>query len=271
MRKLSLAALTALELTPVELIECAYEAGFDAVGLRLIPATPTEKSYDFRGDTAIRRECIKALKETGIQVEDLEIVRVLPETKIQDLEYFFESGAELGGKSVLVAADDDNQYRLIQNLGELADLSRKYGILPHIEYMPWLKIATLKDAVQIVNLVGHKNLSVLIDTFHTYYSHSDLNDWKDYIGTAPRYVQLCDVPTVTAKGKAEIINYARGSRRAPGEGHSKNLADVLKLLDSQTAISLEIPESEYSSVPALDRTKRLIAVTRQWLADNDLN
>lgn len=270
MRKLSLAALTALELTPAGLIECAYEAGFDAVGLRLIPATPTEKSYDFRGDTPIRRECIKALKETGIQVEDLEIVRVLPETNIQELEYFFESGAELGAKSVLVAADDDNQSRLIQNLGELADLSGKYGILPHVEYMPWLKIASLKDAVQLVNLVDHANLTVLIDTFHTYYSHSDLNDWKEYKKTAPRYIQLCDVPAETAKDNAEIINYARGLRMAPGEGYSQNLADVLRLVDPSTAISLEIPESLSSHLPAVERTKRLVKITRKWLQDNNL-
>jgi hypothetical protein len=41
-RPISLAALTVLELTPPEMVGCAAEAGFSHVGIRLLPATPTE-------------------------------------------------------------------------------------------------------------------------------------------------------------------------------------------------------------------------------------
>jgi len=43
-RIFSLSALTVLELPPPDMVTCAREAGYSHVGLRLIPATPTEPS-----------------------------------------------------------------------------------------------------------------------------------------------------------------------------------------------------------------------------------
>ena len=38
-RALSLSALTVLELSPPQMVRCAADAGYDYVGLRLLPAT----------------------------------------------------------------------------------------------------------------------------------------------------------------------------------------------------------------------------------------
>ncbi|MGX1319352.1 hypothetical protein AB7M17_002805 [Bradyrhizobium sp. USDA 377] len=45
MANFSLAALTALELTPPQSIEVAARCGYDHVGLRLLPATPGGVAY----------------------------------------------------------------------------------------------------------------------------------------------------------------------------------------------------------------------------------
>lgn len=55
-RPISLAALTVLELTPPQMVTCAAEAGYSHVGIRLLPATPTEPQYDIVGDTPLLRE-----------------------------------------------------------------------------------------------------------------------------------------------------------------------------------------------------------------------
>ena len=55
-RPISLAALTVIELTPPEIVQCAALAGYGHVGLRLLPVTPREASYDILGDTPLRRE-----------------------------------------------------------------------------------------------------------------------------------------------------------------------------------------------------------------------
>ena len=78
---ISLSALTVLELSPPEMVTCARDAGYSHVGLRLIPATPTEPSYDTIGDTPIIRDTLARLADTGIEVLDVEILRLKPETQ----------------------------------------------------------------------------------------------------------------------------------------------------------------------------------------------
>ncbi|UYZ83929.1 sugar phosphate isomerase/epimerase [Entomomonas sp. E2T0] len=270
MRKLSLAALTVLELTPPEMIDCAQQAGYDCVGLRLIPATPNEPAYDFKGDTPIRRECLARLKQSDVKVEDIEILRITEHVDIQAFEAIFETAKLLGARSALVAADDKNETRLIDNLGLLAELSAQYDILPHVEFMPWLSTATLKDAVTLVNKVNQSNLSVLVDSIHFHRSHSNTADWSSYRGTMPRYIQLCDVPTKEVKNMDEIITQARSQRKAPGEGYITNLADIISMLPTETAISLEIPEKDRANEPALTRAKRLHHIATTWLAEHHL-
>lgn len=265
MYKLSLAALTVLELTPPQMIDCAQQAGFDYVGLRLTPATPQEPSYDFTGDTPVRRECLARLKDVDVKVEDIEILRITEQVDIARFEPVFESANLLGAKSALVAADDINEARLIDNLGRLADLSAQYGILPHIEFMPWLTVATLKDAVSLVNTINHKNLSVLVDSVHFHRSHSDVSDWRAYNGTMPRYAQLCDVPTKDVTGMDEILSQARGQRKAPGEGYIDNLAEIIAMLPKEIALSIETPERDRCHENALERAIRLNHASKKWL------
>ena len=45
-RTLSLAALTLLDVPPPEQVRIAARTGFTHVGLRLLPATPTDPDYD---------------------------------------------------------------------------------------------------------------------------------------------------------------------------------------------------------------------------------
>lgn len=271
MRKLSLAALTVLELSPPDMIDCAQQAGYDCVGLRLIPATPTERAYDFRGDTPVRRECLARLKDVDVVVEDIEILRITPQVDVKSFEAIFETGKLLGAKSALVAADDKDESRLSDHLEQLAELSAQYGILPHIEFMPWLSIASLKDAITLVNKINHPNLSVLVDGVHFYRSHSDTADWQNYQGTLPRYVQLCDVPTKEVKDMDEIISQARAQRKAPGEGYFAGLAEMMKMLPTNTAISIEIPEKDQANELALARATRLNKSTKIWLAKHQLD
>ncbi|MFP3435823.1 sugar phosphate isomerase/epimerase, partial [Paraburkholderia sp. SIMBA_061] len=54
-RALSLSALTVLELTPPQMVQCAVDAGYDFVGLRLLPATDHEVRHEIVGDTALKR------------------------------------------------------------------------------------------------------------------------------------------------------------------------------------------------------------------------
>src|SRR5215510_5350691 len=95
-RAISLAALTVLELTPPELVTCAAEAGFSHIGIRLLPATPTEAQYDIVGDTPRLREVAARLADTGVKVLDAEIFRLRPDTRVADYEIAISTAARLG-------------------------------------------------------------------------------------------------------------------------------------------------------------------------------
>ena len=63
-RPFSLAALTVIELSPPEMVSAAAAAGYQHVGLRLIPATPEERAYPVIGDTPMVRDIRQRLKKS---------------------------------------------------------------------------------------------------------------------------------------------------------------------------------------------------------------
>jgi hypothetical protein len=90
----SLAALTALELSPPALIDVAAACGYDQVGIRLLPAVPGGIAYPLMEDEASLKETIARLDATGIAVADLEVVAFRPETAIAAFSAFFVSGGD---------------------------------------------------------------------------------------------------------------------------------------------------------------------------------
>src|SRR5580692_2839346 len=110
-RALSLSALTVLELSPPQMVECAAQAGYDFVGLRLLPATDHEVRHDIVGDTPLKRETLARLRDTGIKVLDVEILRLKPDTDVSAFLPMLDTAAELGARYVLVAGNDPDEAR----------------------------------------------------------------------------------------------------------------------------------------------------------------
>ena len=107
----SLAALTVLDLAPPALIDVAAACGYDHVGLRLLPAMAGGIAYPLMDDKAALKETLARLDATGITVADLEVVAFRPETEIAAFAAFFETGARLGAKHILVAGYDPDLDR----------------------------------------------------------------------------------------------------------------------------------------------------------------
>ena len=95
-RIFSLASLTVLELSPPDMVEVAARAGYSHVGLRLVPATPQEHHFALVADDDLRRQTLARLRDTGIRVLDVEILRLKPDTVVADFEQVLAVGAEFG-------------------------------------------------------------------------------------------------------------------------------------------------------------------------------
>ncbi|SDK11353.1 sugar phosphate isomerase/epimerase family protein [Billgrantia gudaonensis] len=243
-RRFSLAALTVLELSPPEMVETAARAGYDAVGLRPIPATDGEPSFPLMTDTGLVRETGRRLRDTGLTVLDIEILRLKPEPRVRaDFTAVMEVGAELGASEVLVAGNDDDLTRTIDNFAALCELARPYGLHPHLEFMPWTGVKNLDEAHRIVAAVrdaGHDNACLLIDAFHFDRSRSRLETLAELPVDWLRYVQLCDVPGPIPECMDEILREARSERCFPGDGQA-DLRGFLGIIPPGAPLSLEIP------------------------------
>jgi sugar phosphate isomerase/epimerase len=136
-RIFSLASLTVLELSPPEMVDVAARAGYSHVGLRLVPATPEEHHFALVADAGLRRQTLARLRDTGLRVLDVEILRLKPDTVVAEFEKVLAVGAEFGATELLVAGNDVDEQRLTDNFALLCDLAAPYGLHPHLEFMPW--------------------------------------------------------------------------------------------------------------------------------------
>src|SRR5690349_2562174 len=129
----SLAHLTALALTPVELIDVAARTGYDYVGLRLTRVTPTEPLYDLAHDRALMRETKARLAATGVGVWDVELFRIDPTLTADDFAPVLDATAELGARNVIAQLPDPEFARKADQFGRLCDLAHKHGIFVALE------------------------------------------------------------------------------------------------------------------------------------------
>ena len=97
----SLAHLTALSLSPPELVDAAAAAGYRYVGLRMTKVTAEEPHYPLTYDPALMRATKTHLAATGIEVLDIELARFTSGDSPRDYLRFLEAGAELGARHVI--------------------------------------------------------------------------------------------------------------------------------------------------------------------------
>jgi sugar phosphate isomerase/epimerase len=268
-RAISLAALTVLELTPPEMVTCAAEAGYSHVGIRLLPATPTEPQYDLVGDTPLLREVERRLADTGVQVLDAEIFRIKADTHVPDYEPAIATAARLGAHELLVAGNDPDEARLTDTFAAFCALAAKYQLGAMLEFMPWTDAKDLAQATRIVQASGQLNAGVLIDPFHFSRSHSRLADIAQVPPSQLRYLQFCDVPAAVPPTMDAILAQARAERLFPGEG-GLDLLGLLRATPRDVPLSLEVPTHTLArSVGAVERARRALQATQRLLAQLD--
>ncbi|MEK8052930.1 TIM barrel protein [Ideonella sp. DXS22W] len=265
-RAYSLAALTVLELTPPEMVRCAAEAGYSHVGIRLLPATPTEPQYDLVGDTPLLREVLRRLADTGVQVLDAEIFRLKPETVVADCEPAIATAARLGASELLVAGNDPDEARLTERFAVLCELAARYRLGANLEFMSWTDAKNLTQAARIVAAAGQPNGAVLIDAFHLSRSGSRIADIAAMPAHHLRYLQLGDVPAAMPATEAEVLAEARAERRFPGDG-GLDLVGLLRAVPATLPISLEVPTATLAkTVGAVERARRALAAAKRVVA-----
>lgn len=246
-RQFALAALTCMELAPPELVSVAAAAGYDGVGLRLIPVPgQTLPAFDLG-------ELENRLADTDLAVMDVEVFRLAPETRVADFEPVMETAARLRATDILVHGADPDESRLIESFGALCDLAQRYGLAANIEPMPWVEVSTVAKAAR---LIRRPNAAILVDPIHFFREDNRLDDLK---GMPVRYLQFCDARRDKPSDMQELIRQARSDRLFPGEG-GLDLRGLLAALPDGLPMSLEIPHA--GGLAPYERARRALESTK---------
>jgi sugar phosphate isomerase/epimerase len=262
----SLAQLTVLALAPPDIVATAARTGYHGCGMRLLPVSQGGTAYRLMDDPAMLRETLAHLRDTGVAVSDLEIVRLGDSFDVADYTAFFEVGQQLGALNILVAGDDCDEARLTANFATLCEAARPYGLTADLEFMPWTAVRNLRSAQRIVAAAGQDNGGVLVDSLHFARSDSRLDELEQLPRAALHYAQICDAPGLVPSTDAGLIHTARAERLLPGEG-GIDLASIFARLPAGLPISVEIPNEarcaalgpEAWASAALDSAKVLMA------------
>lgn len=237
-RLVSLAHLSMMEVAPVDLVRAAATAGYDAVGIRLVP-TSDGIDHGVLGDPARLAELARALQDGGLTLLDVEVVRLRPQGP-GEVGPLLEAGALLGARHVICTLEDSEPQRRIETLAAFAGLAGAHGIRPVVEYMVFSACPTLTDALALVGQVGGA-AAVLVDPLH----HERGGGAPEAVaGLDPHvlpYVQLCDAATAgpasdPAAARAEAVS----ARLLPGEGRLP-LRRLVAGLGPGVGISVEAP------------------------------
>lgn len=266
MHPLSLAFLTTFEVGPIDAVRIAAETGYDMVGLRILPAAASgEPDYALLTDDRVFAEVRAALAHTGVAVGDVEIIRLKPENDWDLFSRFCQRCEALGARHVLVAGDDVEHSRLVENYGRFCELAKPHGLTADLEFMPWTAVPDLSAAVSVVEDAACDNGGVLIDALHFDRSGSTFAQ----IAALPRhrvnYVQFCDGAVPYDPTDEGLIRVARGERLFPGEG-GIDLAGLANAIPDDVTISVEVPHrARAQKIDALGRAAMAYAATRAVL------
>jgi sugar phosphate isomerase/epimerase len=243
--------LTMLDVAPPDLVTVAHEAGFDAVGIRAATASPVEEAWPMRPGSPMLRETRRRLDDTGLQVLDVEIIRMTPDTDPTAYGALFETGAELGASFVNVLADDPDFNRARDNFAAIAQDAGRFGIRPVLEAMIYTRVRNLDDACSIVADSGG---GITVDPLHLRRFGGIPRQLRTINRALLLYYQLCDAPLAPptglprprrlARGQSldidDLAFEARAARLLPGEGELP-LAEIVAAMPTDIPVSVEAP------------------------------
>lgn len=248
-RRIGLAPLSLLDVSPPLLVELAAKAGFDFVGLRVRSVTPTETAYDLQPGSPLLRETLARLADCDLVVEDVEFLLVDGTDQRDDWLRVYEAGHALGASTLTVAVSDPDLSRAAATLARMAEDGRAAGIVPTIEPISYQAVHSLPTAHRLARQTG---CGVLVDTLHVARFGGTAEELEAVAPAVP-LIQLCDAPEAAPTGLEELVQESRSGRLSPGAGDLA-LVEVVAAVEAgrRETVRAQTPLPVSVEVPDLD-------------------
>jgi sugar phosphate isomerase/epimerase len=236
----SLAHLSALSLSPPEMVDVAARVGYRYVGLRMTPVTANEPRYPLPYDDQMMRETQACLADTGVAVLDVELARLAPDVDVASFAPVLEAAARLGARHVIAQTPDAQRARATERFAQLCELARPFELSVDLEFVTWTDTPDLDSAAAIVSAARQPNGGILIDTLHFSRSGCSLEKLRALPRSWFRFAQVCDAPAKAPATTEGLIHAARNERLFLGDG-GLDVRSILDALPPDIPYSLEIP------------------------------
>lgn len=264
----SLSPLTVVDAAPPDMVTHAADAGFDTVGIRVFPGG-TDTAWPMLGGNApMLRETLARLRDRGLRVLDVEVLRIRPDKDPGEALRILDAGAELNARYALVNCNDDDEHRLADRFAEISAAAADRGLHLGLEFMIFTAVRTLADALALLNRAGNPEDVIVLDALHLCRSGGTAAD----VAAAPAdrlpYLQLCDAPTVEARlSDEDAMREARTGRLLPGDGELP-LHALLDALRPDVALSVEAPVAQYTDRPVAERAQLAYTALDRLLSEH---
>ena len=263
-RLLSLAHFTVMDADPVALVQTGAAAGFDAVGLRIMPPFPTDRIVPVIGDAALQRRIRAAMRDTGVGILDVEAFWLFPETDVMAWRPTLDLAAELGARHVLTVGNDLDRGRLAGNFARFCEEAAARGLRIMLEFIPYSALRSLQDAAGLLSEVRPADAGILVDAIHLSRSGGHPADLARHDPGLFTYAHLCDVPAALPPPGGER-DEARGGRLYPGEG-GLWLDAFIAAFPPGTPMAIEAPNTaRAAALPPEERARMAAEATRRLL------
>jgi sugar phosphate isomerase/epimerase len=237
--KFVLAPTTLPEVPPLDYIDAAIHAGYDAVGLRL-HKSPGLPFHPVVGNARLITEMKAMLKDSGLPVFDIFSCYLEPDTKMSDFTASLALGAELGGRYIMVMGSDPDFARMRDNFGLFCDHAAQFNLAPTIEFVPTRPLCTMAMTVRMIRETGDRG-TVCLDPMHFMRTGGAGAEIKSYGAKYFPYTQLNDGVLFPGEpNPADFGKMRQGQRKMLGEGDVP-LYDYLDALPADLPLSVEIP------------------------------
>lgn len=259
-RPLGLAPLSVLGQAPHRIVEAAAAAGFDFVGVRVLPVVPTESFVPVAAGSAEMRRTLRALAATGLAVLDVECLVLDGRIGPEQWRPALDAGAELGARTFTVATSDTDPARITDHLAAFTADAGAVGLRPAFEPMAYRSVATLARAAEFARAVG---CLVLPDTLH-YHRRGTTPQEAAAVADLAVLLQICDAPAAPPRDLAGFIEESRAHRLLPGDG-AADLGGFLGAFPGDLPVSVEVPHPSLAELGLAAFARQLYVAGRACL------
>ena len=258
-----------MDVSPVELVDIAAQAGYQHVSLftnaPVVPLGEQGSKFVFPTVTQqTRRDVMDRLAAHGLGVLNAEFFLMRPDVELTDYIPGLALGRELGAKNAVTHIFEPDRERAVDILGAFCELAAKEDMNVAIEFCPMTPgCKSLQQATWFVDQVGLPNLGFGICPLHLIRSGGTATDIANLDARYLLYGQLNDGHGLHADSAYfEEVH----DRQLPGNGDFP-LHDIVSALSATAPLDMKCPSDSRRSagISALDYAQEASQRSRQLI------